>query len=301
MCKECIRQYIDLWKLPEGFRKWFEESCGVYSTLVDRIVPGYPRDTAAQLCERAGYDDHLLDKAEIFHLWVIEAPAEVAKEFPADKAGLNVLFVPSEAPYHERKVTLLNGPHTVLSPVGYLSGLNTVKECCEDPVIGKFVHKVMYEELLPTLNLPKEELVKFADDVMERFRNPFVKHFVTSIMLNSFPKFKTRDLPGLKTYLERKGELPVGLVLGLAGIITYYKGGKRGEDEIVPQDDEKITGLLKELWATGDVAKVASGVLSAEFIWGEDLRAVPGLERLLTKALALIQMEGMRAAVEAIV
>ncbi len=299
--KECIRQYIDLWKLPEGFRKWFEESCGVYSTLVDRIVPGYPRDTAAQLCERAGYDDHLLDKAEIFHLWVIEAPAEVAKEFPADKAGLNVLFVPSEAPYHERKVTLLNGPHTVLSPVGYLSGLNTVKECCEDPVIGKFVHKVMYEELLPTLNLPKEELVKFADDVMERFRNPFVKHFVTSIMLNSFPKFKTRDLPGLKTYLERKGELPVGLVLGLAGIITYYKGGKRGEDEIVPQDDEKITGLLKELWATGDVAKVASGVLSAEFIWGEDLRAVPGLERLLTKALALIQMEGMRAAVEAIV
>ena len=159
----------------------------------------------------------------------------------------------------------------------------------------------MYEELLPTLNLPKEELEKFANDVMERFRNPFVKHFVTSIMLNSFPKFKTRDLPGLKTYLERKGELPVGLVLGLAGIITYYKGGKRGEDEIVPQDDEKITGLLKELWADGDVAKVASGVLGAEFIWGEDLRAVPGLERLLTKALALIQMEGMRAAVEAIV
>ena len=299
--KECIRQYIDLWKLPEGFRSWFENSCGVYSTLVDRIVPGYPRDTAAQLCERAGYDDHLLDKAEIFHLWVIEAPAEVAKEFPADKAGLNVLFVPSEAPYHERKVTLLNGPHTVLSPVGYLSGLNTVKECCEDPVVGKFVHKVMYDELLPTLNLPKEELLNFADDVMERFRNPFVKHFVTSIMLNSFPKFKTRDLPGLKTYLERKGELPVGLVLGLAGIITYYKGGKRGEDEIVPQDDEKITGLLKELWATGDVAKVADGVLGAEFIWGEDLRAIPGLQRLLGKALALIQMEGMRKAVEAIV
>ena len=264
--KECIRQYIELWNLGAEF-----SAC------------------------------HLLDKAEIFHLWVIEAPKEIAAEFPADKAGLNVLFVPSEAPYHERKVTLLNGPHTVLSPVGYLSGLNTVKECCEDPEIGQFVKKVMYDELLPTLNLPKEELLKFANDVMERFRNPFVKHFVTSIMLNSFPKFKTRDLPGLKTYLERKGELPQGLVLGLAGICTYYKGGKRGEDEIVPNDDPKIMELLKELWATGDVAKVAKGVLADEFIWGEDLNRIPGLTELLTKDLALIQEKGMRAAVKSII
>ena len=298
--KECIRQYIKLWNLGEEFSAWFENACGVYSTLVDRIVPGYPRDTAAELCERAGYDDHLLDKAEIFHLWVIEAPKEVAAEFPADKAGLHVLFVPSEAPYHERKVTLLNGPHTVLSPVGYLSGLNTVKECCEDPEIGQFVKKVMYDELLPTLNLPENELLQFAGDVVERFRNPFVKHFVTSIMLNSFPKFKTRDLPGLKTYLERKGELPKGLVLGLAGICTYYKGGKRGEDEIVPQDDEKIVGLLKDLWATGDVRKVARGVLADDFIWGEDLNAIPGLTDLLAADLALIQAEGMRAAVKSI-
>ena len=299
--KECIRQYIDLWNLGEDFRNWFENACGVYSTLVDRIVPGYPRDTAPQLCERVGYQDNMLDKAEIFHLWVIEAPKEVALEFPADKAGLNVLFVPSEAPYHERKVTLLNGPHTVLSPVGYLSGLNTVKECCEDPVIGKFVHKVMYEELLPTLNLPENELLQFAGDVMDRFRNPFVKHFVTSIMLNSFPKFRTRDLPGIKTYLERKGELPAGLVLGLAAICTYYKGGKRGDDDIVPNDDPKIMDLLKDLWATGDVRQVAEGVLGAEFIWDENLNEIPGLTRLLSKALALIQMEGMRKAVECIV
>ena len=298
--KECILKYIDLWNLGSEFRAWFEEACGVYSTLVDRIVPGYPRDNAAELCERAGYDDHLLDKAEIFHLWVIEAPKAIADEFPADKAGLNVLFVPSEAPYHERKVTLLNGPHTVLSPVGYLSGLNTVKECCEDPEVGQFVHKVMFEELLPTCNLPKAELEKFAGDVMERFRNPFVKHFVTSIMLNSFPKFKTRDLPGLKTYLDRKGELPKGLVLGLAGICTYYKGGKRGEDEIVPNDDPKILELLKNLWATGDVRKVAQGVLADDFIWGEDLNAIPGLTDLLAADLALIQAQGMRAAVKSI-
>lgn len=295
--KECIYQYIDLWNLGEDFKTWFTEACGVYSTLVDRIVPGYPRDNAEALCERVGYVDKLLVKAEIFHLWVIEAPESVAAEFPADKAGLHVLFVPSEAPYHERKVTLLNGPHTVLSPVGYLSGLNTVKECCEDELIGQYVRKVMFEELMSTLNLPMEELQKFASDVMDRFRNPFVKHFVTSIMLNSFPKFKTRDLPGLKTYLERKGELPKGLVLGLAGIITYYKGGKRGEDEIVPNDDQKILDTLKELWASGDTAFVAKSVLGLEFIWGEDLNLIPGLTELLTTYLSVIQTEGMRAAV----
>ena len=299
--KKCIYQYIDLWNLGEEFKTWFEEACGVYCTLVDRIVPGYPKDTIEQIHERIGYNDNLVVKGEIFHLWVIEAPESVAAEFPADKAGLNVLFVPSEAPYHERKVTLLNGPHTVLSPVGYLSGLDTVKECVEDPQVGAFVKKVMYEELMETLNLPKPELQAFADSVVERFVNPYVKHFVTSIMLNSFPKYKTRDLPGLKTYLERKGELPKGLVLGLAGIITYYKGGKRGDMEIVPNDDAAIVELLKNLWATGDVRKVAEGMLAAEFIWGEDLNAVPGLTDLLTADLALIQNEGMRAAVKSVI
>ena len=142
--KKCIYQYIELWQLGEGFKTWFEEACGVYCTLVDRIVPGYPKDTIEQIHERIGFSDNLVVKGEIFHLWVIEAPESVAAEFPADKAGLNVLFVPSEAPYHERKVTLLNGPHTVLSPVGYLSGLDTVRECVEDPEIGKYVRKVMY-------------------------------------------------------------------------------------------------------------------------------------------------------------
>ena len=298
--KKCIDQYIELWNLGEDFKHWFDTACGVYCTLVDRIVPGYPRDTIGQILDRIGLDDKLVVKGEIFHLWVIEAPETVEREFPADKAGLNVLFVPSEKPYHDRKVTLLNGPHTVLSPVGYLAGLNTVKECCEDPVIGQFVKKVMYSELLETLDLPKEELILFADAVMERFRNPFVKHFVTSIMLNSFPKFKTRDLPGLKIFLERKKELPSGLVLGLAGIVTYYKGGKRGNDEIVLKDDQEIIDLLKNLWANGSPIDVAKGVLGAEFIWGEDLNLIPGLTEKLSEYLRMIQDKGMNETVKSL-
>jgi tagaturonate reductase len=154
---------------------------------------------------------------------------------------------------------------------------------------------------MQTLDLPMEELEKFAGDVLERFDNPFVDHQVTSIMLNSFPKFQARDLPGVKTYLERKGELPKGLVFGLAAIITYYKGGKRADGvEIVPNDDQKIMDLLKELWATGDTQKVADGVLGAEFIWAEDLNKVQGLNTMIKQFLDLIQDKGMLEAVKTI-
>ena len=298
---ECINQYIDHWNLGSDFKKWFDEACAVYNTLVDRIVPGYPKDNADAILERIGFDDKQLVVGEVFHLWVIEAPESLSDEFPADKAGLHVHFVPSEAPYHERKVTLLNGPHTVLSPVGYLSGLNTVRECCEDELVGQFVDKVMFSELLPTLNLPEDELRQFALAVKDRFKNPYVKHIVTSIMLNSFPKFKTRDLPGLKIYLERKGSLPKGLVLGLAAICTYYKGGRRGTDEIVPNDAPEILSLLKKLWTTDSCAEVAKGVLGAkDLIWGEDLNLIPGLTDLLTNDLKLIQKSGMRETVKSV-
>ena len=299
--EKCINQYIELWNLGAEFKNWFDNACGVYSTLVDRIVPGYPKDSIDEILNRIQLDDKLVVKGEIFHLWVIEAPQSVAAEFPADKAGLNVLFVPSEKPYHDRKVTLLNGPHTVMAPVAYLSGFDTVRESVEDDVMGRFVRKVMFEELLETLDLPKEELQVFAGDVLDRFRNPYVKHFVTSIMLNSFPKFKTRDLPGLKIYLERKGMLPMGIVLGLAAMTTYYKGGKRGDDVIVPNDDAAIIALLQELWATGDTKKVATGVLGAAFIWDEDLNRINGLTDQLTQYLNQIQEKGMLEIVRSIV
>ena len=312
--KECIYKYIELWKDDfgadyEAFKEWFTKYNYVCATLVDRIVPGFPRKEIAQIQEKICYADNLVVQAEIFHLWVIEKPENMSiedlrKEFPAEKAGLHVLIAESEAPYHERKVTLLNGPHTVLSPVAYLSGVNIVRDACNHPVIGKYVRKVQYDELMQTLNLPMDELQQFAADVLERFDNPYVEHQVTSIMLNSFPKYQTRDLPGLKIYLERKGELPKGLVLGLAAIITYYKGGKREDGaEIVPNDDPKIMQLLSDLWATGDTRKVAEGVLGAkDLIWTEhgDLNTIPGLTDMVTEFLNSIQTKGMLATVESI-
>ena len=310
--KECIYQYIELWKEDMGanyepFKEWFTKYCYVCATLVDRIVPGFPRNQISEIQEKISYKDNLVVQAEIFHLWVIEKPdnmsiEDLREEFPAEKAGLHVLIAESEKPYHERKVTLLNGPHTVLSPVAFLSGINIVRDACNHEIVGKYIHKVQFDELMQTLNLPMDELRQFAADVLERFNNPYVDHQVTSIMLNSFPKFCARDLPGVKTYLERKGELPQGLVFGLAAIITYYKGGKREDGtEIVPNDAPEIMQLLKDLWATGDTQRIVDGVLSATNIWnGEDLHDVKGLAELLKKDLDLIQAKGMLEAVKTI-
>ena len=299
--KETIEQYIELWQLGADFKAWFTEACTVCATLVDRIVPGFPRKEINAIQERLGYRDQLVVQAEVFHLWVIEAPASVAKEFPADKAGLHVLFVPSEEPYHQRKVTLLNGPHTVLAPVSWLSGVDIVREACQHAVLGPFIHRVMFDELMETLDLPHEELVQFGQDVLERFNNPFVDHSVVSIMLNSFPKFQTRDLPGLKTYLARKGELPKGLVLGLAAIITYYKGDTRADGaQAKPEDAAEIVHMLQQLWATGSTQTVAEGVLGAVSIWGEDLNRIPGLTAMLQSFLEEIQAKGMLETVKGI-
>lgn len=314
--KEIVNRYIDLWKDDfgkdyEGFKNWFNSYCYVCATLVDRIVPGFPRKEIKEIQERLGYIDNVVVQGEAFHLWVIERPSnmsieELRAEFPAEKSGLEVIITDSEAPYHERKVTLLNGPHTVLSPVAYLSGVDIVRDACNHPVIGKYIRKVQFDELMQTLNLPMDELQKFGADVLERFNNPYVDHQVTSIMLNSFPKFQTRDLPGLKVYLERKGELPKGIVLGLAAIITYYKGGKREDGaEIKPNDDARIMELLTNLWATGDTRKVAEGVLAAkDLIWGEehgDLNKIPGLTDLVTEYLDSIASKGMLETVKEVV
>lgn len=312
LLEQCVHQYINLWATEicsdfDDFSHWVQQSCYFCTTLVDRIVPGYPKKNAESLQARLPQHDPLLVQAEPYHLWVIEAAKNLSleqleKEFPADKAGLHVVLTHDESPYHERKVTLLNGPHTVLSPVAFLAGLNIVRDACQHEVIGPFVRRVMFDELLPTLNLPEDELRRFGNDVMERFCNPFVDHQLTSIMLNSFPKFQTRDLPGLKTYLLRKGTLPKGIVLGLAAICVYYRGGQRADGTpIQPNDDPRIMQLLTDLWATGDVHKVAEGVLAAkDLIWTEhgDLNTIPGLTDLLAEDITSILEKGMMETVK---
>ena len=300
--KEIIVKYAELWNLGEGFLTWLNETNTFCCSLVDRIVTGFPRDNIKEITEELGYEDNLINVGEQFHLWVIEGPDWIKNEFPAEKAGLNVRFVNDMTPYRTRKVRILNGAHTSLVPVAYLYGLDTVGESLENEVIGQYIKDVMYDEIIPTLDLPEEELKYFAGAVLERFANPFVQHYLMSISLNSMSKFETRVLPTLLEYVNRNGQLPRKIVFSLAALIEFYKG-KRGEEIIKLADDADILELYSEAWKNCDgsdaaLEKLVSTILSYEKNWKMNLNNVSGLAVAVTDNLQTIERLGMRQAVK---
>ncbi|MBX4267807.1 tagaturonate reductase [Clostridium estertheticum] len=300
--KEIILKYSKLWNLEREFALWINEANTFCSTLVDRIVPGYPRDTIKEITEELGYVDNLVVVGEHFHLFIIEGPKWIENEFPASKAGLNVKFVEAMAPYRTRKVRILNGSHTSLVPVSYLYGLNTVAESVDHEVIGKFIRDTIYEEIIPTLDLPKEELSYYAKVVLERFMNPFVKHYLMSISLNSMSKYETRDLPSLLQFVKVKNELPKRLVFSLAALMEFYKG-KRGEEIIKLSDDVDVLELYKTQWDNCDGSEVAlrklvTTILAYKKVWKMDLNEVKGLTEAVTHNLLNIEKIGIKEAIK---
>jgi len=300
--KEVILKFAKLWNLEEGFAKWINEANTFCSTLVDRIVPGYPRDTIKEITQELGYVDNLVNVGEHFHLFIIEGPKWIEKEFPASKAGLNIKFVEDMTPYRTRKVRILNGSHTSLVPVSYLYGLDTVAQAVDHEIMGKFIKDTIYEEIIPTLDLPEEELKYYAGVVLERFMNPFVKHYLMSISLNSMSKYETRDLPTLLEFVKIKGQLPKRLVFSLAALIEFYKG-KRGEEIIKLSDDVDVLELYKTAWGKCDGTEIAlkelvTTVLAYKKVWKMDLNEVVGLTEAVSHYLLSIEKVGIKEALK---
>jgi tagaturonate reductase len=221
--QKCVNQYIDLWKLEAGFKKWINEENLFCSTLVDRIVPGRIRDAkeVAALEKANGYHDELMDVGECFGVWIIEGPKGLEDKLPFKKAGLNVHVVDDVAPYKKRKVRILNGAHTGFVLGSYLAGQEIVRDCMHDKTIHEFMNKMLYEEIIPVLPLDKKDLQDFAAAVTDRFDNPFVDHQLMSISLNSTSKWRARNMPSFKEYIAEKHALPTCLTMSLAAYIAF--------------------------------------------------------------------------------
>ena len=250
--KSIILKIADDNSLGEDFKKWIETENTFCNTLVDRIVTGYPKDEKIDL----PYTDNMLNTSELFHLWVIEGPKDILKEIPFDKTGLNIIVTDNLEMYRTRKVRILNGAHTSMIPYAMLEGIETVKDCMENEKMCEFVKKCVFDEIIPTLDLPKEELVSYAEDVFLRFNNPFIKHLCASISLNSVSKFKVRVLPSVLEYIKRYEKMPKNLVFSLAKLIEFYKKG-------TPTDDEDVIRFMKE--------KSVKEILANKDFWGEDI------------------------------
>ena len=307
--QKCVNQYIDLWKLEAGFKKWINEENLFCSTLVDRIVPGRIRDAkeVAELEKANGYHDELMDVGECFGVWIIEGPKGLEDKLPFKKAGLNVHVVDDVAPYKKRKVRILNGAHTGFVLGSYLAGQEIVRDCMHDKTIHEFMNKMLYEEIIPVLPLDKKDLQEFAAAVTDRFDNPFVDHQLMSISLNSTSKWRARNMPSFKEYIAEKHALPTCLTMSLAAYIAFYSNDiqrreadglicKRAKgNEYKVQDDAWVLDFYFAHKNDAPVALVHA-VLTNEKMWGEDLSKIKGLEAQVVKDLEMVRKDGAEKA-----
>lgn len=296
----CLNELAEINKMDGKFIKWLQTANHFTSTLVDRIVPGYPKNEIEEIQKETGYIDNNVVKGEIFHLWVLKKEPHIQKVFPADATGLNVIFADDIKPYKQRKVKILNGSHTALVPVAYLADIDTVGEAVNDPVIGKFVKDFIFNEVNPTINLPQDQMTAFANSVIERYQNPYIRHELMSIALNSTTKFKTRLLPTLTDYVKLTGKLPEHLLFSLAALILFHKG-KRGAEDIKLADDPAYLAKWKEVWAEfdGDYTALVKKVLGWKDAWDTDMNEIhPDIAGKVATYLSAMEKRGMRAAVD---
>lgn len=287
--RKVVLQYAEHWSLSSEFIDWVNKSCTFANTLVDRIVTGYPKEYAQEIMERTGYKDERLVAAEPYHLWVIEAAANVNDVFPVAATDLNVKFVSDLTPYRTSKVRILNGAHTAMTLVGYLRGLRTVREAVEDSWMSQFLGQLVRDEIIPTIPLPEDEVVQYADVVFERFRNPEIRHELKSIALNSVSKFRARLLPTLLERFAATQQLPVHLIQVFAALIVFYRGHWKGE-QLPVSDNPEALQAFSVCWQR-PLPNVTS-LLKNVSLWGSDLSAINGLPQALDTAVkALIENE----------
>lgn len=310
---ECVLKLCETWNLESGFVSWVKEACMFCSTLVDRIVTGYPRKAgqAPAICEKLGYTDNLLDICEPFGLWVIEAPdSERARRvLPLDTAGEPVIFTDDQKPYRERKVRILNGAHTSFVPAAFLAGQDIVRDCMADSVIRPFIDRCIYGEIMPTLTLPKDDVKAFADSVCERFENPFIDHELISICLNSVSKWKARVLPSLIDSYKANGKLPSCLTMSFASLCEFYSRGKLTDEGFLGarqrngetvsykiSDDKAVIDFFAE---NGESDNIIELFAAKDEFWGQNLTKLPGFVAAASDMLSLIRKEGVVAAMKA--
>lgn len=295
--KAAVLHVAGRWQLGAGFAHWLDRACTFCSTLVDRIVTGYPADAAAQVEAELGFSDRFMVAAEQYYQFVIEGPASLADELKLHDAKLNIVLVDDIKPYKKRKVGILNGGHTTLVPVALLAGLESVGQALDDGEVGAWLAAAIDHEIIPALEMDVTELQAFAAAVLLRFRNPSIHHRLASIALNSWSKFAARVMPQLLRFAALNGgRLPPRLVLSLAATMVLYRGSV-----IELADDPAHVRWFADAWGrvvTGDMSlrALAEGWLANSALWGRDLNAVAGLTTALAEALGRVTRDGVRQA-----
>lgn len=286
--KKIILKHSTDWDLGIDFENWIVNANIFTNTLVDRIVPGFPKNEIDSLEKTLGYVDNFAVTSEIFNFWAIEGPSFLKEELPFHKLGLNIIWTEDVKPYKSRKVRILNGGHTSTILGAYLAGFDTVGEMMNNENFEKLLYKILFDEVIPTLDLPKDDLIDFANSVFDRFKNPFIEHFLMDISLNSISKYKVRVVPSIIDYYKTYSKIPTGLTFSFATLIVFYRGIRCNGEEINLRDDKTIIEYFKNIWKKYDNKEFTLNELIVEIssndnLFGYKLNELSGFVDLVEK------------------
>jgi len=301
LLREIVLELAEANNLESDFINWIRNSCNFCNTLVDRIVTGFPKDTINTIQREIGYEDNFVVVGEYFHLWAIEAPSKIRQEFPLDKANLNVVWLDDMTEFREKKVRILNGSHTALVAVGLLGGYSTVRDAFNDARLSNFILKMLHDEVIPNISGDEIALKQFSEEILERFYNPYIKHYLTDISLNTISKWMARNYPSLIDYQKHWLDVPDRLCFSLAALLILYRGDYNGLFFDI-KDKQEHKALIDNEWKSGkDIDIVVINILSNSSIWGLNLCKIPGLSSKVALHVNTILQEGINKALDKLI
>jgi len=297
--RKYVLQHASANQLGAEFEKWVNACCHFYDTLVDRIVPGFPKETINEIKAEIGFDDNLVVKGEYFHVWAIGGDASIKQKLPLDEAGLNVLFMDDIRDFRAKKVRILNGAHTAMVPVALQLGCETVLDAFNTPEVEQYINQLVATEVLPAIDEDPEELKKFAAKILERFYNPFLKHYLKDISLNSLSKWETRDFPTVKdNYTKLNSKAPL-TTFSFAALLVLYSG--HSAVAFTPNDTPEFVAFIQSAFDANNISGWVEAVVTNKKIWKEDFTVLPYFIEEVSAAVNSILSNGMKAAVTALI
>ena len=274
---------------------WIADQVAFPATMVDRITPATTPEDIAALEIAQGWHDPACVQHEPFRQWVIEDHFPTGR--PAwDKVGAQM--VRSVEAHETMKLRCLNGTHSTLAYLGYLGGYNTIADTVADPAYAALCDKLWAEEIVPTLEQPEgEDLAAYCAALLDRYRNPAIRHRTWQIAMDGSQKLPQRILGTLADTLAAGRSAP-GLVLAVAGWMRYVGGVDETGAAIDVRDP--LADRLKAAWDGADSpSDKAAALLAIRDIFPADLAAA--LQTPVTQALTALLDKGARATVTELV
>lgn len=320
--REAVERTAKHNELGKLFMKWLKFHVRFCNSLVDRIVTGKPDpETAAAFAQKAGYDDQLLIATEPYHLWAIEGDDRVKSMLSFAQASPDAVLIDEDINfYRERKLRLLNGTHTFMTPLSYLLGNVTVEDAMKHPKVGPLVEQLMHDDIIPAIPADAlgdegpTALADFANAVLDRFRNPFNEHFLLNITLQQTAKMQMRNVATLQRAVAVSGAVPDRMALCFAAYLLFMRAARQTEagefvGEVVVPDGEVVypirddkAAYFYEKWQTVDakqpdsIAAFVQTILADASLWQADLTALPGFATQVTTYLTTMLTKGVAAA-----